>query len=588
ARRRDTPAAATGPTPLVRFAFDEPASAAINGGSLHGEAKIAGGRLVLSRRANSYFESAVIPRTIREKTLEAWVSLSDLDQGGGAPISIERTADRDFDAIVFGERQRRKWVPGSGNFRRTRDLVAPEETATPDRLVHVAIAYHGDGSIATYRDGEPYGSPYMPQPLAIYEEGSARVLLGLRHHGAANGFLDGSIASAALYDRALSAEEVAASYRSGGRSIPRDEVLAALDATERAGHAAAAARIKEIEGELASAKTALAVSYAGVRVQPPVARVLARGDVKSPGDVVAPGVPAAVSGPSAEVALAADSAEAVRRLRFADWLADPANPLPARVMANRVWQFHFGTGLVTTPSDFGAAGSLPTHPDLLDWLAGRFIDDGFRVKSLHRLIVRSAAYRQASAAHPQGLAADADNALVWRYAPRRLEAEAVRDAMLSVSGLLNLEMGGPSFRPFTTTSFNATFYHPSDSAEPAYNRRTVYRMNVNSGKDPLLDVFDCPDPSVKTPRRGVTITPLQSLSLMNNAFVQRQAAALAARALAAAPDDTEAAVQAAYRLALQRAATPAETARGAAAVRDRGLVGLCWALLNSTEFVYVP
>jgi len=588
ARRKDADVVATGPAPLIRLAFDEPSSPAIASGTLHGGARIADGRLWLARGKKSYFESAVLPRTIGPKTLEAWVALADLDQRGGAALSIERIADRDFDAIVFGERQPRRWMPGSGRFLRTRDLVAAAETAEPGRLVHVAIVYDVDGSIATYRDGVPYGSPYTPAaPPAVFEAGGARLLLGLRHEGAGNGFLDGAIASAAIYDRPLSADEVAASFRSGGASIPLEETLAQLDDAARAERTAAVERARAIESALEAGKTALPVSYAGVRVQPPPARVLARGDVRTPGDVVPPGGLSAVPGLPADLGLEADAAEAERRRRFADWLADPRNPLPARVMANRVWQFHFGTGLVATPSDFGAAGSLPSHPELLDWLAARFVADGWSVKSLHRLIVRSAAYRQSSAANPRAQEIDADDALLWRFAPRRLEAEAVRDAMLAASGLLNLEAGGPSFRPFTTTKFNATFYQPIDGDDPQFNRRTVYRMNVNSGKDPLLDAFDCPDPSVKTPRRGVTITPLQSLSLMNNAFVQRQAAALATRAEAAAPGDPAGAVRAAYGFALGRPATDAEVARAVAAAETGGLAGVCWALFNATEFVYV-
>ena len=182
---------------------------------------------------------------------------------------------------------------------------------------------------------------------------------------------------------------------------------------------------------------------------------------------------------------------------------------------------------------------------------------------------------------------DADNQWLWRFAPRRLEAEAVRDAMLVASGQLNSAAGGPSFRPFTTTEFNATFYTPIDRAEPEFNRRTVYRINVNSGKDPLLDSFDCPDPSVKTPRRGVTTTPLQALELMNNAFVQRLSANLAKRALQAARNDVAGAVDQAYLLTLGRKPSPDEASRAIATVQERGLKNVCWALLNSTEFIYV-
>ena len=329
------------------------------------------------------------------------------------------------------------------------------------------------------------------------------------------------------------------------------------------------------------------LTYAGFRVQPPPTHLLRRGDVKSPGDAVKPGALSAIGDVNPEFGLAPDSPQSQRLIKFAEWLADPRNPLPARVMANRVWHFHFGQGLVATPSDFGVSGARPTHPELLDWLAAKFIESGWSVKALHRLIVNSAAYRQSSDASEQAMKLDADNTLLWRFTPHRLEAEAVRDAMLAVSGQLNLQMGGPSFRPFTTTSFNATFYHPFDKGDPEFNRRTVYRMNINSGKEPMLDAFDCPDPSVKTPRRGVTITPLQALSLMNNSFVQRQAEQLADRAMKGAPDDLPKAVQAAYRLALSRSPTPVEMERALGVSKERSLASVCWALLNSTEFVYL-
>ena len=257
------------------------------------------------------------------------------------------------------------------------------------------------------------------------------------------------------------------------------------------------------------------------------------------------------------------------------------------MIANRVWQYHFGRGLVATPSDFGLNGGRPSHPELLDWLAGELLRSGWRLKALHRAILLSSTYRQASTHDEKAAAIDADTLLLWRYPPRRLEAEAVRDAMLAVSGELNPAMGGPSFRPFTTTNFNATFYHPVDRDDPEFNRRTVYRMNVNSGKEPLLDAFDCPSPAVKTPTRGETITPLQALSLMNNSFVQRQADRLAERSLEAAGGDLTDAVDRAYERALGRRATDTERHQAVTAAQARGLGSVCWALLNSSEFLYV-
>jgi hypothetical protein len=163
----------------------------------------------------------------------------------------------------------------------------------------------------------------------------------------------------------------------------------------------------------------------------------------------------------------------------------------------------------------------------------------------------------------------------------------VRDAMLTVSGRLNPQVGGPSFKAFTNSSYGATFYHLFFRDEPAFNRRTVYRMNINSGKEPFLDAFDCPDPSVKTPRRGVTTTPLQALGLMNGEFVQAQANALAARATILAANDPVQSIEHAYRLALGRPPNAKERSDAMAAVRDRGLPSVCWVLLNSTEFLYV-
>jgi hypothetical protein len=386
----------------------------------------------------------------------------------------------------------------------------------------------------------------------------------------------------------LTNEEVLASFRSGGKSLTQFEILACLTPEQLSQREVAIADINRArEGVAVFEKTSVAVSYAGTRVQPEPTKRLKRGEVNSPAEVVTPGALAAVPNVDANFGLAADAPEAQRRLKFAQWLADVRNPLPARVMANRIWYLHFGQGIVATPNDFGAGGFAPSHPELLDWLATQFIESGWSVKTLHRLILNSATYKQSSQFNPNAAAIDADNQWLWRYAPRRLEAEAVRDAMLVASGQLNPAAGGPSFRPFTTTEFNATFYTPVDRAEPEFNRRTVYRINVNSGKDPLLDSFDCPDPSVKTPRRGVTTTPLQALELMNNAFVQRLSVNLADRALKAAHNDVAGAVNQAYLLTLGRKPLADEASRAIAVAQERGLKHVSWALLNSTEFIYV-
>jgi len=579
-----------GPVPFAKWSFNETVVGDIPG-ELKGDAVIktsSSESSVLSLpKTGSFFQSATLTKEIREKTLEVWVALASLEQGGGAAISIETGDGRTFDAIVFGEQEPKKWTSGSEGFNRTQVLEIPQETADASTFVHLAIAYASDNSISLYRNGEPLGKPYTPKsPLQTFKAGDARVLLGLRHTGGGRPWLLGEIKQAALYDRALSNDEVSASFRAGGLSATKQEILASLNPEQATAHSDALASLKRSQKAL-STMPKLPVSYVGVRVQPPVTKRLKRGDVNSPDEDVTPGALSAIFDLEPDFGLAADAPEKERRLKFAAWLADPKNPLPARVMANRVWHLHFGQGLVATPNDFGISGDRPSHPELLDWLAVKFIESGWSVKALHRLIANTATYRQTSAPRDSAVAIDSDNRLVWRFAPRRLEAEAVRDAMLFASGQLNPNGGGPSFRPFTTTEFNATFYTPVDREEPEFNRRTVFRINVNSGKDPLLDSFDCPDPSVKTPRRGVTTTPLQALELMNNAFIQRQSKHLAERSINIAKQDVRVAIETAYLLTLGRKPSEDEAKRAEAATIDRGLANVCWALFNSTEFIYV-
>ncbi len=330
------------------------------------------------------------------------------------------------------------------------------------------------------------------------------------------------------------------------------------------------------------------LSYSGVRRQAGLTFVLQRGDIRKPGRQVTAGGLSAVRVLSPEFGLVADAPEGQRRLRFAEWVASPDNPLTARVLVNRVWQYHFGHGFIATPSDFGFNGGRPSHPELLDWLARRFLDDGGSIKRLHRQIVLSATYRQSSRLDPKAAAADSDNRLLWRFTPRRLEGEVVRDAMLAVSGELNPRLGGPSFRPFTVTVFNSTFYHLFDSGAPEFNRRTLYRMCVNTAKDPLLDTLDCPAPSITMPRRRTTTTPLQALALMNDTFVLRQADRFAARVRRAAGDGPNAQVRLAYRLAFGRPPREDERADMVALVKRHGLPSACWVLLNASEFLYAP
>jgi hypothetical protein len=328
--------------------------------------------------------------------------------------------------------------------------------------------------------------------------------------------------------------------------------------------------------------------------------VLARGDFRQPGQIVSPGGVAAVSGVSPAWNLAADAPEAERRKALAEWIADPDNPLTPRVIVNRLWGYHFGAGLVPTPSDFGFQGGIPSHPELLDWLAGQLVrpSEGraWSLKRIHRLILLSATYRQASQVQspgstdggPSPQSVDADNRLYWRHTRQRLDAESFRDAVLAVSGQLDRRLGGPGYRDWTVSSAgNNERFTVIDAVGPEFNRRTLYRMWLRGGTSPLLDVFDCPDPSVATPRRSVTTTPLQALAQLNDKFVEHYAERFAERLNREAAGDAAAQVRRAYALAFSRQPSADETEFAEKFIAEHGLTQFCMVLFNASEFLYV-
>jgi hypothetical protein len=326
--------------------------------------------------------------------------------------------------------------------------------------------------------------------------------------------------------------------------------------------------------------------------QPGSWRVLARGDFKQTGEAVSPRGIAAVAGANADWGLATDAPEAERRKALANWIADAKNPLTPRVIANRLWGYHFGDGLVRTPSDFGFQGGLPSHPDLLDWLAGQLVHpaDGpaWSLKRIQRLIVLSATYRQQSRVVRESAAVDRDNRLVWHRPPQRLEAETFRDAVLAVSGELDPRLGGPGFEDFTVSSKgNNETYTIFDAVGNSFNRRSLYRACVRAGTSPLLDTLDCPDPSVATPRRSVTTTPLQALALLNDAFVEHYAERFATRLKRECAGDESAQLCRAYELALARRPTDEELVFGQQFVERHGLTQFCLVLFNASEFLYI-
>jgi hypothetical protein len=319
--------------------------------------------------------------------------------------------------------------------------------------------------------------------------------------------------------------------------------------------------------------------------------VLRRGDIKSPLAPVGPGALAAVSTLPSEFSLGNSKDEAARRAALARWITAPENMLTWRSIVNRVWHWHFGRGLVETPNDFGRMGSLPTHPELLDWLAVQFRDSGGSLKQLHKLIVTSATYRQVSTHRDAAARVDGDNRFLWRMNRQRLDAENVRDAMLAASGKLDLTMGGPSAMQFKFDDPNKAVtpridYGAFDPDSPASYRRSVYRFLFRNINDPLLDAFDAVDPSLSTPKRNDTITPLQALSLWNNRFVLRQCEHLAAR-IEREADGLESQVGRAFRLLCARAPSAAESALLVEHARRHGLASACRVLINSNEFLFV-
>jgi hypothetical protein len=654
ARKRSSPAPdRQPPRPIARWEFDGNLHDSLGQlhGTAHGAAKLEAGRLVLDGN-DAFVATAPLDRSLSEKTLEVWVTLANLDQRGGAAISVQTLDGIMFDAIVFGEREPKKWMAGSNGFVRYQSFQGEDEqlpsplrgrgaggagaerpqdsqskaatnanhsppTHRPqgERGVYFAITYGSDQSITAYRNGEPYGRGYVANGLVNFETGKAQVVFGLRHSPPGPGkMLAAAIDRAALYDRALSADEIAASAGVVTEPVVRlDEILAGLTPDQRSRRNAIVIELTRLETELRLWNGGPV--YAVKPSAPEPTHFLVRGNPGQKKDLMRPGAIRSVAGLSPEFDLPADASDAARRINLAEWITDAKNPLTARVLVNRLWHYHFGTGIVDTPNDFGFNGGRPSHPELLDWLASELTGQSrgqrreargpapptdssrstldarrstpWSLKHIHRLIVTSSTYRQASRHVAAAARVDAGNRLLWRKTPLRLEAETLRDAMLAVAGELNPTMGGPGYQDFKTFTFNSQFYEMLDPEGFAFNRRTVYRTWVRSGRSDFLDVFDCPDPSTTSPKRAVTTTPLQALSLLNNSFLLRMSDRFAARLVDDAGDDAARQVRRAYELAFGRPAAADEVSRATRFVADHGWPALCRVLFNANEFLYV-
>lgn len=329
-----------------------------------------------------------------------------------------------------------------------------------------------------------------------------------------------------------------------------------------------------------------AMHYGGrFDAKPAVTRRFQRGDAMQPREAVQPGALTAI--PIA-LNIESNASEQVRRLALARWIADPRNPLTARVIVNRIWQWHFGDGLASTPSDFGVNGGRPSHPELLDWLTNDFIAHGWSLKHLHRLIVTSATWRQASIARVDALAVDANARWLWRFPPRRLEAEPIRDAILAVSGKLDLRAAGPGFMVFEPNDNYVRVYNPRQTFGPDAWRRMIYMTKVRMQQDATFGAFDCPDGGQIAPKRSRSTTPLQALNLLNSSFVQEQARFFAVRLEEDCSQDVDAQITRAFLLAVQREPSGEERAAAGELISRQGLPVFCRALFNANEFVFSP
>jgi hypothetical protein len=377
------------------------------------------------------------------------------------------------------------------------------------------------------------------------------------------------------------------------------------------------ARLDQLSRELHPGDLPQALTMADLGPEAPVVHLLHRGNYDAAREPVEPGF-LSVLDPSPAKAVPISGTSTGRRTVLANILTDPKNPLTARVMVNRIWHYHFGRGIVATPSDFGTKGEPPTHPELLDYLADQFVKRGWSIKAMHRLIMNSRTYQQSSANRPAAAADDPDDKLLWRFPRGRLEAEVIRDSALSVAGLLNEQMFGPSVFPeLPKGAANRGGLWKVNEKESERNRRSVYVFVRRNNRYPLFECFDAPDTLESCPRRNMTTTPLQALTMMNNELVLGWAESFAGRVLRECgqtadrdawvthafrlaygrkPDDGERTTVSAFwdnqrsllaqrKAAGEKLATP-EPAGSVDPVDGAVMVDLCHTLLNSNEFVY--
>ncbi len=557
--------------------------------TLQGVGGVSGG-VVLD--GQSFWQTDPMDRDIGEKTLAAWVSVDSLDQSGGGVISLQTLDGVVFDAVVYAEREPGQWMAGSNGFSRSSSFGGVQEESG---LVHIAIRYRQDGTIEAFRNGELYGKGYKTG-FQAYRAGESQFLFGLRHGPAGgNRFFRGVLHRAVCFQTALSDEELRALAQHREWDWDLREAWQKLGPEVLAKRDAYRAEIERLDREIgqvregAKRKVYTVLSVGGVKgggIGP--TQVLMRGDIDKPGAVVrAGGIVGLGELGGNDFGLGEQASDGERRLALAKWITEVNRPLLSRVIVNRLWHYHFGNGIVETPNDFGFNGGRPSHPELLDYLAHELMRGGMQLKGLHRLMVMSSVYRQSSEPRQDGLAKDGSNRWLWRYPMRRLDAETVRDSMLSISGLLRTDRGGPGYVDVDYKDVNGTtYYHPKDEEPVECFRRTVYRFSPRCERVSLLDALDCPDPSATAPKRAMTTTPLQALSLLNSGFTFQMSEGLVGDLEVKWPDSkSEDLVDTMFQRVLLRGPSEEERVRALQFVRDHGLRALARVLWNTSEFL---
>ncbi|MCS5662275.1 MAG: DUF1553 domain-containing protein, partial [Dehalococcoidia bacterium] len=309
---------------------------------------------------------------------------------------------------------------------------------------------------------------------------------------------------------------------------------------------------------------------------------LYRGDPMAKREVVAPDTLKILG----SLKMSEDEDEQQRRFKLAQSIASKKNPLTARVMVNRLWQFVFGVGIVDTPSDLGTNGTDPSHSQLLDWLASEFMQKDWSIKHMLSLILYSDTFRQSSRPRDEALKIDAGSRYLWRFPPRRLEAEAIRDSILAVAGTLDLNMGGPGFYLLDVDRENVVHYHPKEKTGPGEWRRMIYMFKIRQEQDLIFGAFDCPDGNQVIPERSRSTTPIQALNLFNSHFMVQQSGKMADKLLKEAGNSVEEQVRTAYQLYYGRPALVEEINDATEFVRDYSLADFCRAMFNSNEFLF--